>query len=200
MRRFSQLDSIVAELSWEVHNFNSLRIHSAVFFFYPQDSAFLDAAVREREEELNRRTLEALLDMRIKFPGKTDEEAEVILESVSAGKILATATIANGYKIEGISHVGRATRAARTARASCIVHVHTLHVHGTCMHDICRKHLRALFLLHSLKQKEVWETTTAARMTTPHSTNLMIGWMRKNNRATRAARTSVHFCEVVCPF
>lgn len=37
----------------------------------------------EREEELNRRTLEALLDMRIKFPGKTDEEAETILESVS---------------------------------------------------------------------------------------------------------------------
>lgn len=52
-------------------------------FFSPQDSAFLDAAVREREEELNRRTLEALLDMRIKFPGKTDEEAETILESVS---------------------------------------------------------------------------------------------------------------------
>ena len=45
----------------------------------------MDAAVREREEELSRRTLQALLDMRIKFPGKTDEEAEVILESVSAG-------------------------------------------------------------------------------------------------------------------
>lgn len=43
----------------------------------------MDAAVREREEELCRRTLQALLDMRIKFPGKTDEEAEVILESVS---------------------------------------------------------------------------------------------------------------------
>lgn len=46
------------------------------------DAAFLDAAVREREEELSRRTLQALLDMRIKFPGKTDEEAEVILESI----------------------------------------------------------------------------------------------------------------------
>ena len=43
----------------------------------------MDAAVREREEELSRRTLQALLDMRIKFPGKTDEEAEIILESVS---------------------------------------------------------------------------------------------------------------------
>ena len=50
---------------------------------FSKDSAFLDAAVREREEELSRRTLEALLDMRIKFPGKTDEEAEMILESVS---------------------------------------------------------------------------------------------------------------------
>lgn len=50
--------------------------------FFSEDSAFLDAAVREREEELTRRTLEALLDMRIKFPGKTDEEAEIILESV----------------------------------------------------------------------------------------------------------------------
>lgn len=46
------------------------------------DAAFLDAAVREREEELCRRTLQALLDMRIKFPGKTDEEAEVILENI----------------------------------------------------------------------------------------------------------------------
>ena len=51
--------------------------------FFPKDSAFLDAAVREREEELSRRTLQALLDMRIKFPGKTDEEAEMILGSVS---------------------------------------------------------------------------------------------------------------------
>lgn len=46
------------------------------------DSVFLDAAVRQREEELSRRTLQALLDMRIKFPGKTDEEAEIILESI----------------------------------------------------------------------------------------------------------------------
>lgn len=47
-----------------------------------KDAAFLDAAVREREEELSRRTLQALLDMRIKFPGKSDEEAEVILDSI----------------------------------------------------------------------------------------------------------------------
>ena len=48
----------------------------------------MDAAVREREEELSRRTLQALLDMRIKFPGKTDEEAEIILESVSVERFV----------------------------------------------------------------------------------------------------------------
>ena len=45
----------------------------------------MDAVVREREEEFSRRTLQALLDITIKFPGKTDEEADVILESVSVG-------------------------------------------------------------------------------------------------------------------
>ena len=53
------------------------------FLFLTQDAAFLNAAVREREDEWSRRTLQALVDMRIKFPGKTDEEAESILESVS---------------------------------------------------------------------------------------------------------------------
>ena len=57
------------------------RVYLIIFF--SKDAAFLDAVVREREEELSRRTLQALLDMRIKFPGKTDEEAELILESVS---------------------------------------------------------------------------------------------------------------------
>ncbi|XP_032217762.1 tubulin polyglutamylase TTLL7 [Nematostella vectensis] len=46
------------------------------------DAAFLKAAVREREEELCRRTLQAFIDMRIKFPGKTDEEAEMILQNI----------------------------------------------------------------------------------------------------------------------
>ena len=48
-----------------------------------QDAAYLHAAVREREEEFCRRTAQALIDMRIKFPGKTDEEGEMILGSVS---------------------------------------------------------------------------------------------------------------------
>ena len=38
---------------------------------------------RREKKKMSRRTLEALLDMRIKFPGRTDEEAEMILESVS---------------------------------------------------------------------------------------------------------------------
>ena len=61
----------------------ALEPHLTAVVLFFKDSAFLDAAVREREEELSRRTLQALLDMRIKFPGKTDEEAEMILESVS---------------------------------------------------------------------------------------------------------------------
>ena len=70
--------------AWE-HILRPPRILTFVYLniSFLKDAAFLDAAVREREEELSRRTLRALLDMRIKFPGKTDEEAEVILESVS---------------------------------------------------------------------------------------------------------------------
>lgn len=39
--------------------------------------------VKEREEELSKKTLLALNDMRIKFPGKSDQEAEMILDRVS---------------------------------------------------------------------------------------------------------------------
>ncbi|XP_070563404.1 LOW QUALITY PROTEIN: tubulin polyglutamylase TTLL7-like [Ptychodera flava] len=46
------------------------------------DEAFITAAVREREEEMTKKTCSALTDMRIKFPGKTDEEAEVILQQL----------------------------------------------------------------------------------------------------------------------
>ena len=35
-----------------------------------------------RDDELTQKTLAALNDMRIKFPGKTDEEAEYILDKV----------------------------------------------------------------------------------------------------------------------
>jgi hypothetical protein len=42
----------------------------------------LALTTREREEELTRRTLVLLNEMRIKFPGKTDDEAEWILNSL----------------------------------------------------------------------------------------------------------------------
>ena len=37
---------------------------------------------REKEIESTQRTLVALNDMKIKFPGKTDDEAEIILDKV----------------------------------------------------------------------------------------------------------------------
>ncbi|XP_077981014.1 tubulin polyglutamylase TTLL7-like [Glandiceps talaboti] len=46
------------------------------------DEAFITAAVKEREEEMTKKTCVALSDMRIKFPGKTDEEAEIILQQL----------------------------------------------------------------------------------------------------------------------
>ena len=41
-----------------------------------------DPAAKEREDELCKKTLQALNDMKIKFPGKTDDEAEYILDKV----------------------------------------------------------------------------------------------------------------------
>lgn len=47
-----------------------------------QDDNFLSSLVKEREEELTKKTLESLNEMRIKFPGKTDSEAELLLDKV----------------------------------------------------------------------------------------------------------------------
>lgn len=52
-------------------------------FATEQDDNFLITVVKEREDELTKKTLQALNDMRIKFPGKTDQEAELILDTVS---------------------------------------------------------------------------------------------------------------------
>lgn len=52
-----------------------------MYFF--QDDGFLTSVVKEREDELSKKTLIALNDMRIKFPGKSDEEAEMILDKVN---------------------------------------------------------------------------------------------------------------------
>ncbi|XP_071149082.1 tubulin polyglutamylase TTLL7-like isoform X4 [Mytilus edulis] len=46
------------------------------------DDGFLTSVVKEREDELSKKTLIALNDMRIKFPGKSDEEAEMILDKL----------------------------------------------------------------------------------------------------------------------
>ncbi|KAK7492938.1 hypothetical protein BaRGS_00015885 [Batillaria attramentaria] len=47
------------------------------------DDSFLNSMVKEREEELTKKTLSALNDMRIKFPGKTDSEAELLLDRLN---------------------------------------------------------------------------------------------------------------------
>lgn len=41
----------------------------------------------EREEELAEKTLHALNEMRIKFPGKNDSEAEWILDKVNLERV-----------------------------------------------------------------------------------------------------------------
>ncbi|XP_069127593.1 tubulin polyglutamylase TTLL7-like isoform X2 [Argopecten irradians] len=46
------------------------------------DDNFLMSVVKEREDELTRKTLVALNEMRIKFPGKSDQEAEFILDKL----------------------------------------------------------------------------------------------------------------------
>ncbi|KAL3870089.1 hypothetical protein ACJMK2_042702 [Sinanodonta woodiana] len=46
------------------------------------DDNFLTSVVKEREEELTRRTKQSLNDMRIKFPGKSDQEADIILDKL----------------------------------------------------------------------------------------------------------------------
>lgn len=58
------------------------KMFACVCIFF-QDDGFLTSVVKEREDELSKKTLIALNDMRIKFPGKSDEEAEMILDKVN---------------------------------------------------------------------------------------------------------------------
>lgn len=58
------------------------KMFTCVCIFF-QDDGFLTSVVKEREDELSKKTLIALNDMRIKFPGKSDEEAEMILDKVN---------------------------------------------------------------------------------------------------------------------
>ncbi|GFN85470.1 tubulin polyglutamylase ttll7 [Plakobranchus ocellatus] len=46
------------------------------------DDNFLNSMVKEREEELTKKTLTSLNEMRIKFPGKSDMEAEYLLDQL----------------------------------------------------------------------------------------------------------------------
>jgi tubulin polyglutamylase TTLL7 len=54
-----------------------------VIFPFSQDDNFLTGLVKEREEELTKKTLFSLNEMRIKFPGKTDAEADLLLDKVT---------------------------------------------------------------------------------------------------------------------
>ncbi|XP_071117316.1 tubulin polyglutamylase TTLL7-like isoform X2 [Haliotis cracherodii] len=47
------------------------------------DDNFLSSMVKEREEELTKKTLSSLNEMRIKFPGKTDLEADTLLDKLN---------------------------------------------------------------------------------------------------------------------
>ena len=47
------------------------------------DSRILASVTRDRETENTRRTLMALERTRIKFPGKTDRDADVLMDRVS---------------------------------------------------------------------------------------------------------------------
>ena len=51
------------------------------------------------EEELTQKTLYALNDMRIKFPGKSDEEAEYILDKVFSSLHYCCGVFLKNYKI-----------------------------------------------------------------------------------------------------
>lgn len=49
-----------------------------------QGDPLINLRSKEQEAELVRQTLAALTAMRIRFPGKTEEEAESVLDEVSA--------------------------------------------------------------------------------------------------------------------
>ncbi|XP_041358202.1 tubulin polyglutamylase TTLL7-like isoform X2 [Gigantopelta aegis] len=63
------------------HSRMSTTQHSATVLQKSDDNILL-SMVKEREEELTHKTLNALNEMRIKFPGKTDQEADILLDKV----------------------------------------------------------------------------------------------------------------------
>lgn len=53
-----------------------------------QGDPLINLRSKEQEAELVRQTLAVLTAMRIRFPGKTEEEAEGVLDEVSQGSPL----------------------------------------------------------------------------------------------------------------
>lgn len=53
-----------------------------------QGEPLINLRSKEQEAELVRQTLAALTAMRIRFPGKTEEEAEAVLDEVGAFRLL----------------------------------------------------------------------------------------------------------------
>lgn len=53
-----------------------------------QGDPFINLRSKEQEAELMRQTLSALTAMRIRFPGKSEEEAESVLDEVSLIMVL----------------------------------------------------------------------------------------------------------------
>lgn len=51
-----------------------------------QSESLLQQKTKEQEVALTKETLLIINDMRMKFPGKTDEESELIIEDVSICK------------------------------------------------------------------------------------------------------------------
>jgi len=54
-----------------------------------QGDPLINLRSKEQEAELVRQTLAALTAMRIRFPGKTEEEAEAVLDEVGTRFLLA---------------------------------------------------------------------------------------------------------------
>lgn len=66
----------------------SLFFNSMPICIYFKGDPLINLRSKEQEAELVRQTLSALIAMRIRFPGKTEEEAEAVLDEVGTGFLL----------------------------------------------------------------------------------------------------------------
>lgn len=67
-----------------VEKYNKNLRNERQIFVFMQGDPLINLRSKEQEAELVRQTLAALTAMRIRFPGKTEEEAESVLDEVSA--------------------------------------------------------------------------------------------------------------------